>query len=102
MKTIKFCLPCVTFEKILSWFFDQIRKKLPLACQRLRDSEFIPRRQRSASLSPDLFKLGLKNNSLDVKKAKAEILGSTVSSLVLQSEKCLFLNLNFYLLPPEL
>ena len=73
-----------------------------MACQRLRDSEFIPRRQRSASLSPDLFKLGLKNNSLDVKKAKAEILGSTVSSFVLQSDECLFLNLNFYLLPPEL
>jgi len=58
---------------------DQMKKKGP--CQRVKDDEtrFVGR-QRSASLSPELFKLGLKNNTFDIKKTKEEFLGSTVSS----------------------
>ena len=59
---------------------DQMKKKGP--CQRVKDDEtrFVGR-QRSASLSPELFKLGLKNNTFDIKKTKEEFLGSTVSNV---------------------
>ena len=71
----------VFFKIIIKVFLvvDQMKKKGP--CQRVKDDEtrFVGR-QRSASLSPELFKLGLKNNTFDIKKTKEEFLGSTVSS----------------------
>jgi len=59
----------------------QIKKKHP--SQRLKADEF--KRTRSASLTPELFKLSLKQSSFDFNRTKEEILGSTVSKTMLFS-----------------
>ena len=59
----------------------QIKKKHP--SQRLKADEF--KRTRSASLTPELFKLSLKQSSFDFNRTKEEILGSTVSKTMLLS-----------------
>ena len=76
----------------------QIKKKHP--SQRLKADEF--KRTRSASLTPELFKLSLKQSSFDFNRTKEEILGSTVSKTMLLSpflrhptiEKIIFLSLS--------
>ena len=68
---------CVS-KRIFSILIIQIKKKT--LCGKVKEDEIHFQRKRSASLSPDLFKLGIKNNTLDTLKIKEEFLGSTVSN----------------------
>ena len=67
----------VYFYFYLFSIFIQIKKKT--LCGKVKEDEILFQRKRSASLSPDLFKLGIKNSTLDTKKIKEDFLGSTVS-----------------------
>ena len=71
--------PAAMFKHLLSYQ----KKKRPTQLDRIKDEDhFIPGRQkRSASLSPELFKLGIKNSRFDLKAhSKDDIsLNTTVS-----------------------